>query len=333
MHVIWRCEWGAKKHALYLSRLALKTHCQRILDCRLWLGELILWNRKHTTFVQSFFFVTMYFQRIFYNKQLYRLVHSNSTIFHCLFTIDKQICLIHYTNHSAHVKIRVCQYGSQTRRRFFNRFDVFKCIILSPLSGKELIYFQHSTFVTNLCGILVSFKTVANCFHPQGFDILFRSNALIKSTIWVLGRTEPFNVNSPFGLHVMSECFLMCDNIFASWDLQRLGTVSSTNSSILQLSLSLPALSSTSAVGMIFEKLDDEYSLSFSSPTSESLPSISTLSVNLFTSTCGLADVSKGTTMFMERGHCGGCFSAYSRSCLRSVDETISPVALIFIRP
>src|SRR6218665_1507985 len=31
----------------------------------------------------------------------------------------------------------------------------------------------------NLYGI--SFKTVANCFHPLGFDILFRSNALIKS--------------------------------------------------------------------------------------------------------------------------------------------------------
>src|SRR6218665_925279 len=220
---------------------------------------------------------------------------------------------------------------------FFNRFDVFKCVFLSPLSGKELIYFQHSAFVTNLCGILISFKTVANCFHQLGFDILFRSIALIKSTIWVLGRTEPFNVNSPFGLHVMSECFLMYDNIFAAWDLQRLGTVSSTSSSILKLSLSLTALSSTSTGGMIFEKLDDEYSLSFSSPTSESLPLISTLSVNLFTSTCGLADVSKGTTIFiacfMETGHSGGCFSAYSRSCLCSVNETISPVALIFIRP
>src|SRR6218665_1697841 len=91
----------------------------------------------------------------------------------------------------------------------FQSFDVLRCVILSPLSGKELIYFQHSAFVTNLCGILVSIKTVANCFHPLGFDILFRSNALIKSTIWVLGRTEPFNVNSPFGLHVMSGCFLM----------------------------------------------------------------------------------------------------------------------------
>src|SRR6218665_3049481 len=181
----------------------------------------------------------------------------------------------------------------------------------------------------NLYGI--SFKTVENCFHPLGFDILFRSIALIKSTIWVLGRTEPFNINSPFGLHVMSECFLMYDNIFAAWDLQRLGTVSSTISSILQLSLS--ALSSTSAVGMIFEKLDDEYSLSFSLPTSESLPSISTLSVNLFTLTCGLADVLKGTTIFMETGHSGGCFSAYSRSCICSVNETILPVALIFIRP
>src|SRR6218665_807284 len=193
----------------------------------------------------------------------------------------------------------------------------------------------------NLYGI--SFKTVANCFHPLGFDILFRSNALIKSTIWVLGRTEPFNVNSPFELQVMCGCFLMSDNIFAAWDLQRLGTVSSTSSSILQLSLSLMALSWTSTVGMIFEKLDDKYSLSFSSPavylfpTSESLPSISTLSVNLFTSTRGLAAVLKGTTIFiacfMETGHSGGCFSTYSRSRLCSVNETISPVALIFIRP
>src|SRR6218665_1306555 len=53
----------------------------------------------------------------------------------------------------------------------------------------------------NLYG--ASFKTLENCFHPLGLDILFRSKALIKSTIWVLGRTEPFNVNSPFGLHVM----------------------------------------------------------------------------------------------------------------------------------
>src|SRR6218665_1050739 len=53
----------------------------------------------------------------------------------------------------------------------------------------------------NLYG--ASFKTLENCFHPLGLDIFFRSKALIKSTIGVLGRTEPFNVNSPFGLHVM----------------------------------------------------------------------------------------------------------------------------------
>src|SRR6218665_2282408 len=152
----------------------------------------------------------------------------------------------------------------------------------------------YSGLSMNLYGI--SFKTVANCFHPLVFDILFRSNALIKSTMWVLGRTEPFNVNSPFGLHIMCGCFLMLDNIFAACNLQRLGTVSSTSSSILHLSLSLTA----STVGVIFEKLDDEYSLAFSSPTSESLPSESTLSVNLFTSTSGLTIVLKGTPIFME---------------------------------
>src|SRR6218665_788885 len=84
-------------------------------------------------------------------------------------------------------------------------------------------------------------------------------------------------------------------------------------------------LSWTSTVDMIFEKLDDEYSLSFSSPavylfpSSESLTSISTLPVNLFTSTRGLAAVLKGTIIFiesfMETGHSGGCFSTYWRSC------------------
>src|SRR6218665_3716418 len=106
---------------------------------------------------------------------LFILTLHSSTV--CLQLTNKQICLIHYPNHSAYVKIRVCQYGSQTGRRFFNRFDVFMCVILSPLSGKELIYFQHSAFVTNLCGILVSFKASASCFQPEGLgiDVLFRN--------------------------------------------------------------------------------------------------------------------------------------------------------------
>src|SRR6218665_928990 len=103
------------------------------------------------------------------------LTLQSSTV--CLQLPNKQICLTHYPNHSACVKIRVCQYGSQTGRLFFNRFDVvFKCVILSPLSGKELIYFQHSAFVTNLCGILVSFKASASCFQsPFHSALLGRS--------------------------------------------------------------------------------------------------------------------------------------------------------------
>src|SRR6218665_3148975 len=45
---------------------------------------------------------------IFYNKQLYCLVHSNSTIFHCLFTIAKQTNMSYTLSKS----LSICQNKS-----------------------------------------------------------------------------------------------------------------------------------------------------------------------------------------------------------------------------